>query len=46
MQTPDTTTALPVTVYTEMTPNPETMKFVTDRMLLPNISVDFTEPSS
>lgn len=46
MQTPETTTALPVTVYTEMTPNPETMKFVTDRMLLPNVSVDFTEPSA
>ena len=40
------TTAVPVTVYTEMTPNPETMKFVTDRMLLQGNSVDFTDPAS
>jgi NFU1 iron-sulfur cluster scaffold homolog, mitochondrial len=42
---PETAT-VPVTVYTEMTPNPETMKFVTDRVLLPGNSVDFTEPSA
>lgn len=35
-----TTTQLPVTVYSEMTPNPETMKFVTDRMLLPDESIE------
>jgi NFU1 iron-sulfur cluster scaffold homolog, mitochondrial len=40
------TLPLPVTVYTEMTPNPETMKFVADRMFLPDGSVEFTEPSS
>ena len=33
------TATIPVTVYTEMTPNPETMKFVTDRVLLPGNSV-------
>src|SRR5580658_9628825 len=38
----DTTTISPVTVYTEMTPNPESMKFVADRMLLPNAHVEFT----
>lgn len=35
------TQTIPVTVYSEMTPNPETMKFVTDRMLLPGESVEF-----
>lgn len=30
-----TTQQLPVTVYAEMTPNPNVMKFVADRMLLP-----------
>lgn len=29
-------TKLPVTVYAEMTPNPNVMKFVSDRMLLPS----------
>jgi NFU1 iron-sulfur cluster scaffold homolog, mitochondrial len=44
---PTTETAvMPVTVYTEMTPNPETMKFVTDRMLLTDVSADFPEPAS
>lgn len=42
----DIITAKPVTVYTEMTPNPETMKFVTDNMLLHAASVDFTEPAA
>lgn len=32
---------MPVTVYSEMTPNPETMKFVSDRMLLDGESVEF-----
>ena len=30
-----------VTVYAEATPNPESMKFVANRMLLPNDSADF-----
>ncbi|MDG2426467.1 MAG: NifU family protein [Flavobacteriales bacterium] len=33
----------PVSVYTEMTPNPDVMKFVTDRELLPaGVTVEFT----
>ena len=28
-------------VYTESTPNPESMKFVVNRMVLPNDSIDF-----
>lgn len=35
-----------VDVYTEMTPNPETMKFVTDVMLFPNNSADFADEAS
>ena len=35
-----------VDVYTEMTPNPETMKFVTDVMLFANNSADFTDEAS
>ena len=30
-----------VTVYAEATPNPESMKFVANKMLLPNDSADF-----
>ena len=30
-----------VSIYTEMTPNPETMKFVMNRMLFAKNSVDF-----
>ncbi len=30
-----------VTVYSEKTPNPESMKFVANRMILPNDSIDF-----
>ena len=30
-----------VTVYSEATPNPESMKFVSNRMILPNDSIDF-----
>ncbi len=33
-------------IYTEMTPNPETMKFVTDVMLFPNNSADFADEGS
>lgn len=36
------TTSIPVTVYSEMTPNPESMKFVCDRMLLDSNSVEFS----
>lgn len=35
-----------VDVYTEMTPNPETMKFVTDVMLFANSSADFADEAS
>lgn len=35
-----------VDVYTEMTPNPETMKFVTDVMLFANNSADFADEAS
>lgn len=41
-----TTTKAPASVYTEMTPNPETMKFVADRMLFANNSVDFQDIES
>jgi len=30
-----------ITVYSEQTPNPESMKFVANKMILPNDSVDF-----
>jgi NFU1 iron-sulfur cluster scaffold homolog, mitochondrial len=30
-----------VTIYAEATPNPESMKFVSNKMLLPNDSADF-----
>lgn len=33
----------PVTVYTEMTPNPESLKFVVNRMLLTNDSADIPD---
>src|SRR4249920_1975632 len=35
-----------VEVYTEMTPNPETMKFVSDLMLFPNNLADFADEAS
>lgn len=31
----------PIMVYTEMTPNPETLKFVTNKVLCPQESLDF-----
>ncbi|MSQ79996.1 MAG: NifU family protein, partial [Flavobacteriaceae bacterium] len=34
-------TKSPVVIYTEATPNPETMKFVANRMILPLDSADF-----
>jgi NFU1 iron-sulfur cluster scaffold homolog, mitochondrial len=33
----------PVLIYTEQTPNPESLKFVTNRMLYPNNTADFRE---
>jgi Fe-S cluster biogenesis protein NfuA len=35
----------PVMLYTEQTPNPESLKFVTNRMLFPNSTADFREES-
>jgi Fe-S cluster biogenesis protein NfuA len=32
-----------VSIYTEMTPNPETMKFVANKLLYPGRSIDFPE---
>ena len=32
-----------VSIYTEMTPNPETMKFVANKLLYPGKSVDFPD---
>lgn len=40
------TTTAPIEIYTEMTPNPETMKFVTDKNLLLNSSADFPDEVS
>ncbi len=35
-----------ITVYSEKTPNPESMKFVANKMILPNDSVDFRNAES
>src|SRR5690606_15506636 len=35
-----------VSIYTEMTPNPETMKFVANKLLYPGKSIDFPDPAS
>ncbi len=35
-----------ITIYSEATPNPETMKFVLNRLLLPNDTADFTDAAS
>ena len=35
-----------ISIYTEMTPNPETMKFVANKLLYPGKSVDFPDASS
>lgn len=37
------TTKMAVSIYTEMTPNPETMKFVANKLLYPGKSIDFAE---
>jgi NFU1 iron-sulfur cluster scaffold homolog, mitochondrial len=34
-----------VSIYTEMTPNPETMKFVANKLLYPGKSIDFVNES-
>lgn len=39
----ETVTKSPVLLYTEQTPNPESLKFVTNRMLYPNNTADFRE---
>ena len=39
-------TITPIEIYTEMTPNPETMKFVTDKLLLGNNNADFQDVSA
>ena len=35
-----------VSIYTEMTPNPETMKFVANKLLYPGKSVDFQDETT
>jgi len=35
-----------ISIYTEMTPNPETMKFVANKLLYPGKSIDFPEQAS
>ena len=35
-----------VSIYTEMTPNPETMKFVANKLLYPSKSIDFENEAS
>jgi len=37
---------LVISIYTEMTPNPETMKFVANKLLYPGKSIDFPEPET
>jgi NFU1 iron-sulfur cluster scaffold homolog, mitochondrial len=35
-----------ISIYTEMTPNPETMKFVANKLLYPGRSIDFVDEST
>src|SRR5215210_5519586 len=35
-----------ISIYTEMTPNPETMKFVANKLLYPGKSIDFPEENA
>jgi Fe-S cluster biogenesis protein NfuA len=37
---------LVISIYTEMTPNPETMKFVANKLLYAGKSIDFPDPES
>ena len=41
-----TTGSLVISIYTEMTPNPETMKFVANKLLYPGKSIDFPDIES
>jgi Fe-S cluster biogenesis protein NfuA len=43
METKEQTKRPPVMLYTEQTPNPETLKFVTNQMLYPKKTADFKE---
>lgn len=40
------TETIPIQIYTESTPNPQTLKFVVNKMLLPNDSVDYQDESN
>src|ERR1700752_2075812 len=35
-----------ISIYTEMTPNPETMKFVANKLMYPGKSIDFPDEAS
>src|SRR4028119_2519645 len=35
-----------ISIYTEMTPNPETMKFVANKLLYPGKSIDFPDETT
>ena len=35
-----------ISIYTEMTPNPETMKFVANKLLYPGKSIDLPDEAS
>ena len=35
-----------ISIYTEMTPNPETMKFVANKLLYPGKSIDFQDETT
>ena len=35
-----------ISIYTEMTPNPETMKFVANKLLYPGKSIDIADEAS
>src|SRR5579871_3280444 len=41
-----TTTAIPIDIYTEMTPNPASMKFVVNKMLMPGKIAEFQDIAS
>lgn len=42
----ENTSKMPVMIYTEQTPNPESLKFVCNRMLYPNSTADFRDEAS
>ena len=41
-----TSNIVPLEIYTEMTPNPESIKFVLNKMILSNLIVDFKDEES